>query len=253
MTPNEPFAQLLDALEQPRDDLLTCEECEEQLPAYLYAVQQAEHNEEQWQILRHHLQLCPHCQGEYAALREMMATLYDEKDTVAVNSAEPLVDFLQQTNVGPQHHSEQWHLDAFGNLLITWSAELIRQWQQRVVPLSSPMGLKADKSMESLLFEAQLLNQGPDRAIHIRVIQSPTEPTLCSIEITVDWQDREPLAMAGTKVTLRRRDGQTSDEYALGDSLATLPTDGFGTVIFQGIEVKDLANLQVEIGSENAS
>ncbi len=232
--------RLIRALAVGEGDQLTCQECQELLPAYIQAEMDGYAHEEQWRPVVLHLEACSHCSEVYAALTDLMRLAYGDTGVEPPHYPSPALPFLQAGENAPRPPDVNWRLDEWGRLIIRFSAELMRTLQSTAYrPAYAVAGLKSAEG-QRILCQLSLKEAVEDLEVTITVEEARDAPTNCTIIVTVNIPSRGGWPnLAGTRVTLKRGE----------EELETQWTDAFGKAVFGSISTDDLQHLMFEITS----
>jgi predicted SprT family Zn-dependent metalloprotease len=231
---------LVRALTSDEEDSLTCRECQNLLPDYVQAEAEGQAHEPRWRPVTFHLETCPHCSTEYAALSELLELAHGERGEEPLRYPVPDLAFLRRKkDRSPQPASIPWRLDEFGRLIIGFSADLLRAFQLPAYqPAYAMTGLKSKSSR--ILCQLSLKEAVEDVEVTITAEEMRADPTRCTVVVEVNIPSRGGWPnLAGTEVMLKR------DELELD----TQTTDAYGEAVFEGIATNDLAHLIFEITS----
>jgi hypothetical protein len=231
-------AQLIRAHGTNEDDELVCEECQDSLPDYLTAVTDGQAGQADWQRVTLHLALCPHCAATFAQLSHLRELAEGKRGVEPPQVPAPQLGFLASQRGAQPSPAIPWRLDELGRLIIELSGDLVRALQAATRPASfGAAGLKSNTAPVRL-FQADLNEMTGDLEVSLTAEQTRRDPTRCTLLVDVRVPSRGGWPhLAGTEVTLKR-DGQEVGRQA---------TDAYGTAVFEGLAVPDLARLAVEI------
>ncbi|MEM7129180.1 MAG: hypothetical protein AAF702_22805 [Chloroflexota bacterium] len=241
------------------EDKLTCEECNQQMDAYIEARLDPEHNTidpKDYQQMKIHIEQCPNCANVY----EQLLAVSDLATTVIdVPSSRPKFDlsFLDSAQEKePEKAAAPSILHQFGHLIIKFTTELLQprkplsyatvavrstersaneatdQPGERTGDLA--FGLESSDSDFRFSVEAE----GKRLEAIIRREDKVERPEHCTIIVEIDTpEDDGWIDWEGRSVTL------TCQETTVGNQ----ETDAFGQAIFENIETQYLEQLQVDI------
>lgn len=230
---------LVRALATAGDDTLTCRECEEFLPDYLQADLEGGAGAPLWRRVRLHLETCPHCAAAYATLSDLSALAYRERGTEPPHYPGPELSFLSKGQSGVSKGTgKPWRVDALGQLIIQFSAEMVRAWQAPgAQPAHAKAGLKSSKS-PGVSGQLSITEAVEDLKVTITTESQRDDPDRCIVVVKVDIPSRGGWPnLADTEVRLKRTEQE----------LEIQATDAHGEVVFEGIATDDLAQLAFEI------
>lgn len=217
------------ALAVSEEDRLTCQECEEWLPAYIESRSSA--NTASWRPVALHLATCWRCAATYIELADLLELAQVKQSSAPLSFPTPKLPFRSIVQAVPAQ--TVWRLNNLGRLIVEFSAELLRSWQ----PLLAPAGVKSSQST-NLLYQITVSDADPNLIVTITAEQMAALPTHCLISVNVDIPSRGGWPnLAGSEVVLR---------YA-EQILATQQTDAFGKVVFEDLEIDQLPGLLFEI------
>ena len=112
---------LVRALTGDRDDLLTCQECEELLPEYMQAEEMGEASGARWRAMAFHLETCPHCAAAHAELSEDEALAWSKQGRKPERYPIPDLSFLRSTKGTSR---VPWRINEWGALVIEFSSAI---------------------------------------------------------------------------------------------------------------------------------
>jgi hypothetical protein len=231
------MAHFLRALSTEKEDRLTCQECQDLLPDYVQAETEGQAHAKRWHPVAFHLETCPHCSAEYAALTELIELAYGERGEEPPHYPVPELSFLRQKKDKLLQPARRfWRLDELGRLIIEFSTELLRALGP---PTQQPAFAVARlKSPQRTLCQLSLKEAVEDLEVTITAEERRDDPQRCTVIVQVDIPSRGGWPhLTDTEVTLKRK------ELELG----TQRTDAFGKAVFEGIATDDLACLVFEI------
>ncbi|MEZ4867534.1 MAG: hypothetical protein R3C14_39775 [Caldilineaceae bacterium] len=238
------WSRLIQALDLPDEDPLTCTECEAQLPDYVEALAAGHGAAEVWHMVTRHLQGCPHCTAEFTLLSAMLNDLYTASGDEVVAETEPDLAFLQNGSQGSVHKTQsgqQWWRDAIGRLHIALADTLQLMAQPPLQPGLAGNTLKAGSEGQSTLLHLTVPDLGDGRTVQVHVTSRDLaqQPTLaqCTVLVKIDAPDLEPLSRDGIAVTLSVSDVEVDTQW----------TDALGVVVFAEQPVSRLSQLVIQI------
>jgi len=225
---------LFRALNADRDDELTCQECRDRLPEYLHAEEEGQAHAKQWRAVAFHLETCPHCAAEQAALLDLMELAFEGGAVEPPRYPTPDLSFLRQS-LPDSPLDKAWRRDALGRLIVEFSAELLRALQTPTLqPAYAVARLKSERSSKVL---CQLCLKVENLDVTITVEERQDDPARCTVIVQADVTDQtEWPDVTRPEVVLQR-----------GESKETQRTDAFGAAVFEGVAAADLAQLIFEI------
>lgn len=220
---------LIRALVSDKDDLLTCQECEDLLPEYMQAEEMGEASGARWRAMAFHLETCPHCSAAHAKLGEFAELAWGERGEEPAQYPVPDLSFLRSTKSASR---VPWRINEWGSLVIEFSSELLRSLRPPALqPAYAAAGLKSGESQETLIALEETINE---LQVIIRAKRIESDPALCTVDVQVNIPGRGGWPnLADTEVVLKRNN----------QTLETQQTDAFGKVVFEEIVTADLAQL----------
>lgn len=225
------------ALATSETDRLTCGQCQDQLPGYLYATQTEQADRAQWRPVVLHLATCPHCADVYAELSALHALAESARGAEPVAYAAPQLAFLQKKRARTTRRP--WRLDRLGRLVIAFSAELLGALQPAPQPGFAGASVKANEASR-VLYSYTLNDAVEDLELTISAEEQRDDADRCTVTVQVHIPSRGGWPnLGGVIVTLKR--GR--------QELATQTTDAFGNAVFAGIALADLPRLVFRIES----
>jgi hypothetical protein len=230
---------LLKAVIVAEEDDLTCEDCQEQLPEYLFAQISGLPADPAWRAIELHLSVCARCAKIAAELAELSAFGDRTSGVEPPAYPKPELSFLRAESMVPQPvQARWWQQDQIGRLLITLSEDLLHILQPPASQFAfSAFPHKAGASPIPL-WQIALDKELDDLAIRVLAVQMPDDLRHCMLAVDVNIPSRGGWPeLAGSRVTLRRNDIE----------LAMQETDAFGKTIFEGIAIADLPTLVIEV------
>ncbi len=221
--------RLWDALSERDDDALTCTACEDALPAYLAAPTGVA--DPALEAVARHLRSCAHCAALAAELQQLVQQATTATFPARPAAPRPDLTFLAageplQPSSTPSHW---WWIDAAGQLLIAFSAELLAAF--------TPPPLVGVKSAGGADLLHHLTLSAPDLAVAVNV-QAATTTGQCTLWVDVNIPSTGGWPhLGGTAVRLWRDT----------ELVAQQTTDAYGKVFFPAVARAELDALRLSI------
>lgn len=224
--------RLWDALHEQADDALTCAACEDALPAYLAAPPGVA--DPTGDAVARHLRRCAHCAALATELQQLVQQATSATFTARPAVPPPDLTFLAageppQPSSTPAHW---WWIDAAGQLLIAFSAELLAAF--------TPPPLVGVKSAGGADLLHHLTLSAPDLAVAVSV-QAATAEGQCTLWVDVNIPSTGGWPhLGGTVVSLWRNK----------ELVAQQTTDAYGKVFFPAVARAELAAIRLSIAPD---
>ncbi|MBN1584734.1 MAG: hypothetical protein JXA89_28770 [Anaerolineae bacterium] len=216
-----------------KEDLLTCQDCEDLLLEYIQAEESGKVDGPRWRAMVYHLETCPHCSAAHAELGEFVALAWGEQGKESTHYPIPDLSFLPPAK---DMSRLRWQINEWGRVVIELSSELLRSLQPPdCQPAYAAAGLKASDSQQTLIALEEMIDE---LQVTINAHKTERDPVHCTVNVQVTVAGRGGWPnQADTEVVLKRND----------QILETQLTDAFGKVVFERIVTDDLAQLVFEI------
>lgn len=220
--------RLWDALHEQADDALTCAACEDALPAYLAALPGVA--DPIGDAVARHLRCCAHCAALAAELQQLVQQATTATFTARPGVPPPDLTFLAAGELAPPAPAARWWwIDAAGQLLIAFSAELLAAF--------TPPPLVGVKSAGGTDLLHHVTLSAPDLAVAVSV-QAATAEGQCTLWVDVNIPSTGGWPHLGGTVVRLWHDTKP---------VAQQTTDAYGKVVFPAIVRTDLAALRLSI------
>lgn len=214
------------------EDQLTCDECQAQLPEFVHA-QTTGAVDEQFDAVRGHLALCPHCADAYDQISELVRA--SRADAVPVADSYPEFDLSTATATSltgdvvqdALDRGRQWVRDAAGALYVLFGPGL----QTRPTPAW------ATKSAQpgTLLYQVTL---GAEETAgwEVEVLVFAEDDETCNIEVALYRPGANDTDLVQIPIALR-----------YGDVVRTRTTDAGGVAEFDRVPTTSLEDVVIRV------
>ena len=230
--------ELARAILSNEEDILTCEQCDQQIEKYVEASFDKVELES-FKDVRIHLEQCPRCAKNYAELYMVaeLATMTEIK--MPSNKPEFDLSFLEPKTDIPTI------INKWGHLIIKFSRELLQPRNPisyaTVAVRSDELALSVDSSDSNYNFTMEI--DGKRLVVIVRREDLQDTPEKCTIIVEIDTPEEDDwIDWEGKEIVLRRQGREIYKQH----------TDPFGQAIFENVIIQDLQQLQVDIQLEDA-